>query len=125
MNILKFGNLNIRCFSQSQIDRLPYAMNNLLRINVPNTLVYNEKYGKYINERTMGTLNNWAEHEKINIYFTPLENDLFDDLKVMMFKNNYNTGFTMSLPKEEKRSNVADFLKELYTKAVEHKNKMK
>ena len=124
MKTMKIGHLKCLAFNQQQIDKMPFNINKMNRIYAPNTLTQNKNYNKYINENTMGALNNWADHENINIYFKPLQQDLFNDLAVHTYKDTKKASFVINLPKEEKRSNIADFLKELYTKVADASKNM-
>ena len=69
----------------------------------------------------MGALDNYAAHENMNIYITPLENDLFDDLAVSVYKKNCDITeelkFPVKLPEGKKA--VAEFLTGIYTKIDE------
>lgn len=114
---LKIGNTFVSCFTREESARIP---NNHLgkncRIHVPQTLLDNKKISKYVNNDTMGALDNYAEHENLSIYMSPLENDLFDDLKVSVFKvkSDNSKQFTMKI--QETKDGFFNFMKELYTK---------
>ena len=94
---------------------LPYPIEKNYNIFAPATLEKNTKLNKFINKDTVGALNNYAEHENVRIFFKPLENDLFDDIGVSVFKNMNNKGFAMKVPENDKHGNFGDFMRELYT----------
>ncbi len=85
--IVKLGKNNVMCWSQKEIDRLPnvpLGKNGL--INVNNNLKNDKRLSEFVNDHTMGALDNYAKHENMQVYITPLENDLFDDLSVSVYK---------------------------------------
>lgn len=125
MKTIKIGNIEALCLTKAQVDKLPFNINKMSNIFAPNLLTNNSRYSKYINEHTMGALDNWASHEKINVFFTPLQDDLFNDLSVNMYKNGKKSGFIMDLPKTEMRTSVTDFLRELYINIVESSKNIK
>ena len=52
-----------------------------------NILKKNPSLNQFFNDETMGALDNYAVHEDLNIYITPLENDMFNDVSVSVYNN--------------------------------------
>lgn len=117
--ILKINNVNLPCFTPQEADRIPNIMlGKNCRIHTNMLLKCEPKYSKLINDNTMGALDNYAEHEKMDIYITPLENDMFNDLKVSVFKKGHKDSvFPINIPQNPKE--IPEFFKELYTKIHE------
>lgn len=110
--------LNIQVWSQREIDRIPnVGLGKNSRINTNNVLLNDKRLSEFVNEKTMGALDNYAKHENANIYITPLENDLFDDLVISVYDNNKSSqvaSFPMKL--QEGKEALPEFLRSLYTK---------
>ena len=113
--IVKIRNLNMHCFTP-EVERIPNViLGRNSRIHTNMLLTGDPKYNKLINENTMGALDNYAQHENMDIYITPLENDMFNDLRVSIFKKGYeDKKFPMDVAKT--REETPEFFKELYTK---------
>lgn len=114
--IVKLNNVRLHCFTPHEADRIPnVGIGKHCRIHTNQVLLREPKYNKLINDDTMGALDNYAQQEKMDIYITPLENDLFNDFKVSIFKRGYEDRiFPMNAPKSQKEA--PEFLRELYTK---------
>lgn len=80
------------------------------------------RLNKYINDKTMGALDNYAHREGMKIYITPLENDLFHDVAVSVYKdNNHNTITKFPVKINDSPHALGDFLKELYNNIAPQK----
>ena len=117
--VINVGNkLNTASWSKYELGRFPNVkLGRNCRINTNNILVKDEKLSGYVNDRTMGALDNYANHENIDVYITPLENDLFDDLAIAVYdrsKSSRVMNFPLKLPEGEK--NLPEFLRDLYTR---------
>ena len=117
--VINVGNkLNMASWSKYELDRFPNVkLGRNCRINTNNVLVKDKKLSGYVNDRTMGALDNYANHENIDVYITPLENDLFDDLAIAVYdrsKSSRVMNFPLKLPEGEK--NLPEFLRDLYTR---------
>ncbi len=131
MKYIPIGPVRIASFSKEEAQRIPnLILGRCTRINVPQTLLANEKISKYVNENTMGALNNYAKHEKLNIYISPLENDLFDDMKVSVFSDYHlsqtkriNSQFPIKIP--EGNGSFRDFIRTLYKNVADIVNNSK
>ena len=119
--IVKIGQNLVECWSQAEVDKLPnVGLGRHCRINTNNILMKNNRLNKYVNNSTMGTLDNYANHENMNIYITPLENDMFHDVRVSVFKE-HNTIAEFPLKINDSKNGLHDFLKELYQKVAPQK----
>lgn len=113
-HIHKIGNVNLMCWTPSEVDRLPNVpLGRHCKINTNNILMKNERLNKFVNTKTMGVLDNYANHEGMNIYIIPYENDLFHDVAVSVYKD-HDTIARFSLKINDSRHGLRDFLKELY-----------
>lgn len=122
-HIHKIGNVNLMCWTPSEADRLPnIPLGKHYRINTNNVLLKDSRLNKYINDRTMGALDNYAHHEGLNIYITPLENDLFHDVAVSAYKD-HETVSKFPVKINDGRHALRDFLKELYENIAPRQNK--
>lgn len=112
--VVKVGKCNVLCWSQKEIDRWPnIALGRKCNVFTNNLLKKNPRLNQFINNETMGALDNYAEHEKIRIYITPLENDVFNDLKVSVYKNDSGS-IHFPISTKESREGVTEFFRELY-----------
>lgn len=86
-------------------------------IETTKNLMNDKRLSQYVNEHTMGALDNYAMHEKMKIYIKPLECDLFHSLavKVVSCSKNNPTSFSFPVKLENGKEGVSKFLKELYT----------
>ena len=114
--IVKLGQNYIHCLTSYEAKRFP---NRLLgkngNIHTNDLLLKNPRLNQFVNNETMGALDNYAEHENMDIFITPLENDIFNDLKVSVFKKGHrDIIFPMNI--EESKEGVRKFFRELYTK---------
>ncbi len=114
--IVKLGNVNLHCFTQRVIDRFPNVhLGKNSRVITNNILKKDPRLNQFFNNETMGALDNYAAHEKMNIYITPLENDMFNDVAVSVYKNSKEMirfPYDIAKSKEE----VPQFLRDLYNK---------
>ena len=120
--IVKIGNLNIQCFTQKQLDRMFFPMGYNNNVWAQNKLRANQKLNKIITNDSVGALNNYAEHENLNIFLTPIENDMFDDMEVSVYKKNSFSKpklSTFAVKLEEGKEGACNFLREIYTKVAE------
>lgn len=126
MKYINVGKFKVACFSPTETKRFP---NKLLghrfgRIFTTETLQEDKKLSQYINENTMGALDNYANHEKLHIYITPLENDLFDNVSVGIYgamdmeSKNHGLRANFAMKTEEGKDGFHKFFKELYTNVV-------
>ena len=123
-NVSKIGNLKIASMTQAQYERLPMAIGSNAFVFAPATLEKNQKLNKVINENSVSALNNYAEKENLRIYLTPLENDLFDDLKVSVYSASLDgnkTSFALKL--EEGKEGIYNFFKTIYKNVENFANK--
>lgn len=120
--IMKVKNVNVMCWTQAEVDRIPnVGLGKNCRVMTNNILINNKKLSKFINNNTMGALDNYANQEGLSIYITPLENDLFHDVAVSVYKeHNTLTKFAMKI--DESRAGFHDFIKELYEKIAPKQN---
>ena len=118
-NIQKIGRMNVMCWT----DRLPnISLGRHCRVNTNNILTKDNRLNKYINDKTMGALDNYAHREGMKIYITPLENDLFHDVAVSVYKdNNHNTITKFPVKINDSPHALGDFLKELYNNIAPQK----
>lgn len=113
-SVKKIGKAFVNYFDSYETDKIlnvRYGKNG--RVITNNILRMDDILSKYVNDRTMGVLDNYAQHERVNIYIKPLEQDLFDNLQVSVVKKNLNRNFSIKLNEEK---DVPTFLKELYKK---------
>ena len=98
------------------IDKLPNVyLGKNARIITNHILQKDPRLNEFFNNETMGALDNYARHENIKIYITPLENDIFDDIAVTVFKNNKKkANFPISVAKTKEE--VPEFFRNLYKK---------
>lgn len=119
--IVKIGQNLVECWTPSEVDRLPnIGIGRHNRIMTNNILMKDNRLNKFVNNNTMGALDNYAMHEKMNIYITPLENDLFHDVGVSVYKE-HDTVAKFPLKINDGRNGLRDFLKELYEKVAPKK----
>ncbi len=114
--IVKLGQIYLHCLTSYEAKRLP---NRVLgkngNIHTNDLLMENPRLNQFVNDYTMGALDNYARHEDVDIFITPLENDMFNDLKVSIFKKGQrDVYFPMNV--SETKDGARDFFKELYTK---------
>lgn len=114
--VVKIGKCNVLCWTPSESARWPnVSLGKNCRIRTNNLLKKDPRLNQFINEKTMGALDNYAEHENMNIYIAPLENDMFNDLVVSVFKdNNKEAYFPINVAKTKEE--VPLFFRELYSK---------
>lgn len=114
--IVKLGNVNLHCLTSYEADRLPniYLGKNG-RVTTTNVLKKDPRLNQFFNNETMGALDNYAEHENLHIYIKPLENDMFNDVAVSVYKDHETkANFPMNVAKT--REDVPQFFRDLYTK---------
>ena len=119
--IMKINGVNGPAWTQKEADRWPNInLGRNGRIITNNLLKKDVRLHSYVNNNTMGALDNYAEHEKLQIYITPYENDLFHDLKVSVFKDGVKADMGKAFPIkiQEGREGVFKFFRELYTKVA-------
>lgn len=80
---LKIGQCMINCWTKKEFDRLPLAIST--NINCPKQL--QKKYYGIFNPDNMSALNNYAQKENVDIYFSELEHDLFNNSAITVFKH--------------------------------------
>lgn len=118
-HIHKVGNVNL--MTQAEVDRLPnVSLGRHCRVNTNNILTKDNRLNKYINDKTMGALDNYAHREGMKIYITPLENDLFHDVGVSVYKE-HNTVAQFPVKINDSPHALGDFLKELYNNIAPQK----
>ena len=124
-HIHKVRNVNVMCWNQWDIDRFPNKyLGKHCKIMTNNVLLNDKKLGKYINESTMGALDNYANHEDLIISITPLENDIFHDVAVYAYKG-HDTVAKFPVKIDENKNTLHDFLKEVYEKIAPTKTPKK
>ncbi len=105
--------------SKYKIERIPNVCLGYC-ISTNQILKKDVKLSSYINKNTMSALDNYAKHENLSIYITPLENDLFEDVSVSVFKKDGITSCNnFALKIEEGREGVVKFFRELYTRVAQ------
>ncbi len=114
--IVKIKNVNMLCFTPQETDRFPNVyLGKNCRITTNNVLKKDPRLNQFFNNETMGALDNYAQHENLNIYIKPLENDMFNDVAVSVYKNREEmTRFPMNVAKTKEE--VPEFFRELYNK---------
>lgn len=114
--IVKLGQNYIHCLTSYEVNRFPnVVLGKNARVHTNELLRKNPSLNQFINNETMGALDNYAEHENMDIFITPLENDMFNDLKVSVIKKGHNDVlFPMNI--KETKEGVREFFRELYTK---------
>lgn len=120
--ILKFNNSYLKSFTKAEADRVPnYEIGKHYNIVTNRLLLKDERLSQYVNNGTMGALDNFAQQEKLRIYITPLENDLFDDLSISVMPkgHNRNKGFCFAMKIPECRHSLGDFLTDLHKRIIE------
>lgn len=129
MKVVKIGKCMVDCLTEAEAKRIPNVhLGQNCRIKVPEILQENKKLSRYINNETMGALDNYAKHENLNVFITPLENDLFDDISVGVYsgygsENNISSRFAMKI--QEGKDGFHDFMKDLYTRVANLVNESK
>ena len=124
-HIHKIGKANVMCWTQWETDRLPNKfLGKHCKIMTNNLLLNDKKLNKYVNESTMGALDNYANHEDLTISITPLENDIFHDLAVKAYKG-HDTVAMFPIKINEGKNALHDFLKEVYEKIAPSKTPQK
>ena len=121
--IIKVNNMNVLCFTPKEIDRMTNVyLGKNCRIRTNEILRKDPVLNKFINNETMGVLDNYAKHKDMNISITPYENDLLNDIAVTIYKNkdNLEKSFAMNLPKDSKA--ISTFLRELYNNILKETN---
>lgn len=114
--IIKLGQNYVHCFTSYEAKRLPtMTLGRYGKVHTNELLTENPRLNQFVNNTTMSALDNYAKHEDMDIFITPLENDLFNDLKVSVFKKGKkDVYFPMNV--SETKDGARDFFKELYTK---------
>lgn len=114
--IVKIKNVNMPCFTPHEADRFPNVyLGKNCRIITNNVLKKDPRLNQFFNNETMGALDNYAHHENLNIYIKPLENDMFNDVAVSVYKNREEmTRFPLNIAKTKEE--VPEFFRELYNK---------
>ena len=112
--IVKIKNVNMPCFTPHEADRFPNVyLGKNCRIITNNVLKKDPRLNQFFNNETMGALDNYAHHENLNIYIKPLENDMFNDVAVSVYKNREEmTRFPMNVAKTKEE--VPEFFRELF-----------
>jgi len=130
MKYINMGKYQFTCFSPTELKRFPNRPlgRRFGRIFTTETLQEDKKLSQYINENTMGALDNYANHEKLQIYITPLENDLFDNVSVGIYgttdmESRLRAHFAMKT--EEGKDGFQKFIRGLYTNVVNAVNGVK
>lgn len=114
--IVKVGNVKFNCFTPYEADRWPNVLlGKNCRIRTNNVLKKDPRLNQFFNEETMGALDNYAEHENLNIYIKPLENDMFNDVAVSVYKDS-GTKATFPMNVAKTKDEVPEFFRELYNK---------
>lgn len=122
MRYINIGKMKVACWDYAEAQRFP---NRILgrngRIHTSPLLMEDKKLRQYVNEHTMGALDNYANHENLDVYITPLENDLFDDVKVSVFEQKFasNKEHLFTLKIEEGKEGFCNFLRSLYTNVAD------
>ena len=121
--IVRLGNFNTYHFTPREIDRLPNICLGYGHVHTNGALLKDVRLHSYVNNETMGALDNYAAHENLNIYIMPLENDMFDDLAVSVYKGGKTEAVShFPIKIKDGKEGVREFFKELYTK-IENVNK--
>ena len=114
--IVKLGKINLHCLTSYEADRLPNVyLGKNGRISTTNVLKKDPRLNQFFNNETMGALDNYAEHENLNIYIRPLENDMFNDVAVSVYKG-YDTKAYFPINVAKTKEGVPQFFRDLYTK---------
>lgn len=114
--IIKIGQNYLHCFTPYESDRIPrLVLGKNCKIHTNDSLKKDPRLNQFVNDYTMGALDNYAKHENMDIFITPLENDMFNDLKISVFKKGYE-GVNFPINISETKEGVRDFFRELYTK---------
>lgn len=114
--IIKLNNVNTHCFSQQQIDRLSnIPLGKYHRVYTNNILKKDPRLNQFFNEKTMGALDNYAQHENITIHIKPLRNDMFNDVAVYIFQGmEAKAKFPMNIA--QTKEEIPAFFRDLYNK---------
>lgn len=116
---LKIGKCMIHCWTKKEFDRLPLAIST--NINCSKQL--QKKYYGIFNPDNMSVLNNYAQKENVDIYFTELEHDLFNNSAITVFKHRtygdtspYRAALNLNI---DTRENFVKSIRDIY-KATEN-----
>ncbi|MBO6180952.1 hypothetical protein J6O86_04625 [bacterium] len=114
--IVKLGNVKLCCFTPHEVDKIPNVpLGKNCRVNTNNILKKDPRLNQFFNNETMGALDNYAEHENLRIYIKPLENDMFNDVAISVYKDHDTKAyFPMNVAKTKEE--VPQFFRDLYTK---------
>ena len=116
VRVVRVGNINVLRWSQYEIDMIPNVFLGKNGNIMTNPLLRkNKKLSQYINNETMGALDNYAQHEKIIVSIKPLIQDIFDDIGVSVFKkerSSISENFAMKI--QDEKEGVPIFFRELY-----------
>lgn len=114
--IIKLGQNYVHCFTSYEAKRLStITLGRYGKVHTNELLTETPRLNQFVNNTTMSALDNYAQHENMDIYITPLENDVFNDLRVSVFKKGQKDAyFPMNV--SETKDGARDFFKELYTK---------
>lgn len=89
------------------------------RIHTNKDVLSNDKLSKYINDKMMGALDNYANHEDMDIFISTIKPDERYDMNIkMIYKNTkgirMDNKFGIKSPENDK--DITRFFKELYNK---------
>jgi len=114
--IAKIGNLKNHCLTSYKADRIPnIPLGPNCKIITNNVLKKDPRLNQFFNNETMSALDNYAKHENLGIYIKPLENDMFNDVAVSVFKDS-ETKSTFPMNVAKTKEEVPQFFRELYNK---------
>ena len=112
--IAKLGNISLTSYEADRIPNISLGRN--CRIKTNNVLKKDPKLSQFFNNETMGALDNYAEHKNLKIYITPLENDMFNDVEISVFKNHNNKAAKFPINVAKNKEEIPTFFRELYNK---------
>ena len=106
-------------FTEEQFNKLPLLT---LSSNIKCSQNIKSKYYAIFNHNNISTLNNYAQKENLQIYFRELENDIFHNSVMTVFKkdsspsNHYQAPMKLNIDSKE---NFVKSLREIYNNAQE------
>lgn len=132
--ILKIGNnAPLVYFTPNESAQIPnIRMGKHSNISTNLELLHNKNMFRHVNDRTMGALDNYAEHKGLSVYITPShKTEAKDTLDISVYPKKESSkikNFSFSTKLNNGRHSVVDFLTDLHktitdgVKQAENKN---
>lgn len=103
-------------FTRSMVDKLYVPLGKSYNIQCRRGMLKNNRFAEIINEDNLSALSNYAKHKNANLFIDDLENDMFHDVKVYVYKNGTSDKKAFPFKFDNAKEDFTNCMRNLYKK---------